>query len=484
MAEQLDWVWVGIVAIVAVIGIFVLDAPSSLPSTSTLSIPSNIGGQASAADCKQKPPVEAYLCLLNKYKCDDYYKADDSCRQILYDYCKTGTSLPIGACCEIDSQCNTGKCGNSYNSGACACPGGKCPKGGPCKGTSSKGYGPTGLCQPTDSVAPGLVRNAYNANAGGLHDLTPGTNVVASQDSYFYAVYNKDTSPGWYYSYDPYGVKNTDLAVPAIAAYVDNIRLTSLTNNGLDYYKQGAYIFKYTPDKQGNHVLTIAADPDSKFGETNENNNVVSIPFLVGSSTCTNGKKDGAETDVDCGGICNKCGTDRKCQQNTDCSSNQCTNGKCAFNNSCTPNCAGKSCGADDGCHGKCSSCACPAAQSCQPCTCLSGQTCQSGACVSSQGNPQTPPLGIGCYAQKGTCPYDNDGRASKTSCPAGKTMLGETPECHYCCIPSTIGGGGGSGGGSVNNCPGSCQWQHTCPSGGTWNTKYTCTGEKKYCCV
>lgn len=55
-------------------------------------------------------------------------------------------------------------------------------------------------------------------------------------------------------------------------------------------------------------------------------------PFRLDSSrrdvltgpTCTDGEKNGTETDVDCGGGCDKCGVGRVCAQATDCASNDC----------------------------------------------------------------------------------------------------------------------------------------------------------------
>ena len=45
--------------------------------------------------------------------------------------------------------------------------------------------------------------------------------------------------------------------------------------------------------------------------------------------TCTNGMKDGQESDVDCGGLCATCGTGRGCRVTTDCTSRMCTNDVC-----------------------------------------------------------------------------------------------------------------------------------------------------------
>src|SRR4051812_33952550 len=41
---------------------------------------------------------------------------------------------------------------------------------------------------------------------------------------------------------------------------------------------------------------------------------------------CMNGKKDGDETDVDCGGSCGHCLPDQACKGPGDCSSGVCTN--------------------------------------------------------------------------------------------------------------------------------------------------------------
>lgn len=48
--------------------------------------------------------------------------------------------------------------------------------------------------------------------------------------------------------------------------------------------------------------------------------------------TCSNGKKDAAETDVDCGGgsTCARCAVGKACTANSDCQSSQCTSGTCA----------------------------------------------------------------------------------------------------------------------------------------------------------
>jgi Cys-rich repeat protein len=44
---------------------------------------------------------------------------------------------------------------------------------------------------------------------------------------------------------------------------------------------------------------------------------------------CEDGKKDGLETDVDCGGACQRCAAGKACVLPTDCSSAKCTSSKC-----------------------------------------------------------------------------------------------------------------------------------------------------------
>lgn len=48
------------------------------------------------------------------------------------------------------------------------------------------------------------------------------------------------------------------------------------------------------------------------------------------SSSCTDGQKNGSESDIDCGGSCKPCGLDAACLQNSDCSNGQCVKGLCS----------------------------------------------------------------------------------------------------------------------------------------------------------
>ena len=57
--------------------------------------------------------------------------------------------------------------------------------------------------------------------------------------------------------------------------------------------------------------------------------NVCSIP------SCSDGVKDGSETDVDCGGSCGKCADNKACESTSDCLSGICSSKLCAAG-SCT----------------------------------------------------------------------------------------------------------------------------------------------------
>ena len=60
--------------------------------------------------------------------------------------------------------------------------------------------------------------------------------------------------------------------------------------------------------------------------------------------TCSNTIKDGAETDVDCGGnVCGKCIDGKSCIAKTDCAGDACLDGKCV-----TPNCTNNSTDGDE----------------------------------------------------------------------------------------------------------------------------------------
>jgi hypothetical protein len=134
-------------------------------------------------------------------------------------------------------------------------------------------------------------------------------------------------------------------------------------------------------------------------------------------SSCTDGVKNGSETDVDCGGgVCPACGTDRACLVNGDCQSQTCTSGVCRAAATCTD---GVQNGGETGVD--CGGAACPACPTgclidadcadSNPCTI---DTCVTHACVHAP---------VVCVAQDhchdaGTC--DPTGMCSNPAKPAG----------------------------------------------------------------
>lgn len=109
------------------------------------------------------------------------------------------------------------------------------------------------------------------------------------------------------------------------------------------------------------------------------------------------------------------------CCGNADCTPpTTCGGGGVAFVCGCTPNCAGKACGADDGCGGICQTGSCPTCQSCVAGVCLNADsdnrcatTCCDGECCPVSGHVcgNLYQAGVGCCFPNGTpnvCTADN----------------------------------------------------------------------------
>ncbi len=109
------------------------------------------------------------------------------------------------------------------------------------------------------------------------------------------------------------------------------------------------------------------------------------VPAPNPEPSCTDGKQNGSETDVDCGGSCSKCGIGKRCNGNVDCASNFCNGGICASQNlpSCTNNVQdGQETDIDCG-GGSCAKCA--DGKNCNgPSDCVSND-CSGGKCVTPQ---------------------------------------------------------------------------------------------------
>ncbi|MSR85142.1 hypothetical protein EXS71_01750 [Candidatus Uhrbacteria bacterium] len=102
------------------------------------------------------------------------------------------------------------------------------------------------------------------------------------------------------------------------------------------------------------------------------------VPDLAPAPTCKDGKKNGTESDVDCGGdFCAQCWIGWACLQASDCFTKLCSNGTCISPPSCWD---GKKNGdeTDVDCGGKCGA-TCLAGESC-----IRGSDCNTGNCLNN----------------------------------------------------------------------------------------------------
>ena len=112
---------------------------------------------------------------------------------------------------------------------------------------------------------------------------------------------------------------------------------------------------------------TGSVEPEDR-GVANDDTAEPEIDTAPPPASCSDGTRDGDETDLDCGGACPKCGLGRTCLAPTDCASGSCTDALCT-------------CAALD--------------------DCPSEQNCVAGACV---------PAAASCAATKTAIPTAKDG--------------------------------------------------------------------------
>jgi hypothetical protein len=156
----------------------------------------------------------------------------------------------------------------------------------------------------------------------------------------------------------------------------------------------------------------------------------------TGCPSCSDGSKDGTETDMDCGGVaCQGCGAGLSCTSNTDCAGGlRCSSGKCVTVASCTDgvknedetdtDCGGTTCTARCADGGKClvssdcgatSFCDTANGKICRPNTCTDGTT-DGGETDQDCGGPC-----VGCASGK-TCSVNSD--CSSDNCKMNKTCM------------------------------------------------------------
>lgn len=117
---------------------------------------------------------------------------------------------------------------------------------------------------------------------------------------------------------------------------------------------------------------------------------------------CSNGLKDGLETDVDCGGDCAPCEAGKGCTDNADCMSDLCSNGKLCAQPTCSDNTKNGTESDIDCGGGGCAGCPanghCNIASDCSSKICYKG-VCRTPTCQDNQKNGEE--TGVDCG---GTC--------------------------------------------------------------------------------
>jgi hypothetical protein len=198
--------------------------------------------------------------------------------------------------------------------------------------------------------------------------------------------------------------------------------------------------------------------------------------------TCTDGKKNGAETDVDCGSTCPKCGDGKACAMPTDCKSGTCTGGVCGSSGSCTDQMMNGN-ETDVDCGGSCATkCAvgkhCAIAADCVSTNCTGG-TCADGVSC-SDGMKNGPETDVDCG---GTCPKCGNAKSclvnqdcQSGTCNNGVCASGGTLTCwegvqcvNKCmlqaCKDQCTNSIGTANGGALYMALGMCLFGNACPS-------------------
>lgn len=160
-----------------------------------------------------------------------------------------------------------------------------------------------------------------------------------------------------------------------------------------------------------------------------------STPPPPATSSCTDTTKNGAETDIDCGGGCTGCAVGKACLLGTDCSSKLCVNGACADVPATCQDKAKNGTETDVDCGGtQCPACAdgkvCSGKTDCTSGVCSSGK-CQASSCTDSVKNGDESDQD--CGGSK--CPKCGMGKTCKTTvdCENGLCLDGA-------CAPAACG--------------------------------------------
>jgi hypothetical protein len=170
-----------------------------------------------------------------------------------------------------------------------------------------------------------------------------------------------------------------------------------------------------------NFPAPVPSSPGKAFGWTDW---TLSSTPVAGCPKCSDNVQNCTESDVDCGEFCSPCALDKKCGTNADCASGFCSSGLCK--QSAQPSCTN---GVRDGtetdidCGGSCSDCAngknCSAASDCRSNLCQGGK-CAAPAGTCSDGTQNQDETDVDCGGRIcATCP-DGDHCTLARDCESG----------------------------------------------------------------
>lgn len=220
-----------------------------------------------------------------------------------------------------------------------------------------------------------------------------GNDTVSGIDYYEYRIYEKTK----------YGDQNVTSWNTISSSSLQIIRNVSIVlKNQSNYYVQIRAIDFAGRIGDAAVTNTVTYEPKSSGRKCTSTNKCANGEQCTANSDCTSNycnmvtKKcsealcndtvmNGAESDVDCGGSCQKCSLDKACVYNADCESGNCENSRCANKDSCAS-------GVKDGdesdvdCGGRCTGCEngqeCMVNEDCVSNYCKQGES--SGICFSS----------------------------------------------------------------------------------------------------
>ncbi len=175
-------------------------------------------------------------------------------------------------------------------------------------------------------------------------------------------------------------------------------------------------------DPTGGSGTTAGTSPDPVAG---------SGPVDPGKPTCTDGQKNGGETDIDCGGPCSKCPDGKTCGSNGDCAGKSCWGGVCQPPPVQMPTCDDKAKNGNESdvdCGGSCPKCpdnrACGQDSDCTSNSCQGNKCEQPSLCSNGKKDPLESDVDCGslCPTKCGKdkkCVIGND--CQSTKCDKGK---------------------------------------------------------------